>query len=342
MDCKLSIIVPVYNTEKYLRKCLDSLIEAVDESMEVLIINDGSPDNSEEIILEYCEKYKTIITYYKKPNGGLSDVKNYGLKKARGEYVIFLDSDDYVEQKMYKEMLGRAISEDADVVVCDISMVYEDGTASCITQCNNTIRSDVFHQVIDTWLVAASWNKLVRRKLYEGLDFPVGLNNEDICVTPIVLGRAKKIIVINKPFYNYVQRQGSIQNSKFNEKRFVILETAKLALERAQELDTKKQIIIKNSLYLHQIISIAMYPIREQKFRDRYKLLKAYMNKAFELLPDILQTNAYGELVTWGNPILQLYRKTTLFLLRRKLYGITCVFWSLYNMGYNLRKKIFC
>ena len=113
MDCRkeLSIIIPVYKTEKYLSKCLDSVLKAIDNRMEVLIINDGSPDHSEEIILRYIEENPNVFQYYKKQNGGLSDVKNYGLTKAKGDFVIFLDSDDYIEPGIYRDMLSKLIKK---------------------------------------------------------------------------------------------------------------------------------------------------------------------------------------------------------------------------------------
>lgn len=131
---KLSIIIPVYNTEKYLRKCLNSVVAAVDgieNVVEVLIINDGSPDNSETIITEFCDKYKWMRPF-KKDNGGLSDVKNFGLMRAKGTYAIFLDSDDYVEPGMYRDMLEQGEKEEADIIVCDIKLVYDDPSKNAV------------------------------------------------------------------------------------------------------------------------------------------------------------------------------------------------------------------
>lgn len=305
MNCniKLSIIIPVYNTSLYLRKCLDSVIKALDkvnEQVEVLIINDGSTDNSGTIIDEYCKKYSDIMVCFTKENGGLSDVKNYGLQRANGEYIIFLDSDDYIDDMMYVDMLEMANREDADVVVCDIKLVYDDANKNMVYPCATVSRQGIFAQVIDMNMMPASWNKLVRRSLYDGLVFPVGMNNEDVPVTPIVLARAKKIIAINKPYYNYYQREGSIQNSAFNEKRFVILKTAQLCIERLAEVPEDKKEVIKGSLYVHQVLSLAFYPIRKEKFSNRYKLLKKYMEQVHDMFPDIWDNYEVKEYATWG------------------------------------------
>lgn len=338
---KLSLIIPVYGTEKYLSKCLDSVIAAVDRQMEVIIINDGSPDNSEKIILDYQKKYPDVFTYYKKDNGGLSDVKNYGLSRCNGEYVIFLDSDDYVDKEMYKDMLEKAEEENADIVICDVIMNYEDGTPPSLVPCDNKNRKDKLYSVLDTWVMPASWNKLVKRELYLNLEFPKGLNNEDVCVTPILLAKAKRIEVINKPYYHYVQRKGSIQNSGFSEKRFVILDTVKIAIDRLNEIDQTKQQMVKNTLFLHQVLSMAMYPIREvEDIKERERLLEKYMERVYMLFPDFMDTPVFKELICWGNPIIRAYRRVSLQLLKKRKYYTTCIFWQVYNWMYALYRNL--
>lgn len=337
----MSIIIPVYKTEKYLAKCLDSVLNAVEQDMEVLIINDGSPDDSEKIILQYIENNPGIFQYYKKENGGLSDVKNYGIAKATGKFVVFLDSDDYIEANMYRDMLCIAHKENSDIVVCDIYMDYEDGTPQKIVSCTSDIQGSLYRRLLDTWVMPASWNKIVRKSLYDGLEFPTGLNNEDVCVTPISLARANKISIIHKPYYHYLQRAGSIQNSGFNEKRFVILDTVRLALDRMKECPLEKQTEIKESLYLHQVLAMAMYPIREQKNRqERERLLTVFMERTMELFPDFMETQSFDRLVHWGNPFIRLYRRISLQLLAQRKYHRICWFWEICNIVFSLADKL--
>lgn len=331
-NVQLSIIIPVYNTEPFLRRCLQSVVRAVEgieDKVEALIINDGSPDNSEIIINEFCCLYGSWMKQYKKQNGGLSDVKNFGLKRARGEFVVFLDSDDYIEPEMYKSMLEAANNNGADVVICDIRLVYDEVEKNCVHPCTVQARPDIFSQIIDLNMMPASWNKIVRRNLYEGLSFPIGINNEDVAVTPIVLARAQKIAVINEAFYNYYQRSGSIQNSSFNEKRFVILQTSKMCIERLAEIPKEKGELIKNSIYVHQVLSLAFYPIRYEPLFIRYKLLKKYMIQVNQLFPDIWENAEVKEFQTWEGSYMQLYRKISCSLLRKKLYLITSCFWEI-------------
>ena len=121
---KVSVIVPVYNVEKYIDKCLESLVNQTLKDIEIIIVNDGSTDNSIKIVEEYKEKYKNKIIYLEKENGGLSDARNYGIQYAKGEYIAFLDSDDYVDRKMYEKLYNKAIENNSDIVECDFYWKY--------------------------------------------------------------------------------------------------------------------------------------------------------------------------------------------------------------------------
>ena len=278
----LSIIIPVYNVEKYLNKCLKSVFIDLPIKTEVIIINDGSPDNSEEIIKDFQKKHKEIV-YIKKENGGLSSVKNVGLKKARGKYVIFLDSDDYVSSNMYNTMLKKIIKEDADLVYSDVMMVYEDGTIKYISM-KNYDYNDILMQILDGNLMAASWNKIVKKELYDGLIFPEGYNNEDISVSPVLFLRAKSIKHIQSPFYKYLQRTGSIQNSGFNEKRLVVFDTAKICFERIKEYSINKRKKVEGTIVTNQILALLIWPIAEiNNKEERLKLISLFCEKFNEL-----------------------------------------------------------
>lgn len=267
----LSIIIPVYNVEKYLQKCLKSVFKNLPIKTEVIIINDGSPDNSEEIIKEFATKYNEIL-YIKKENGGLSSVKNMGLKQAKGKYVIFLDSDDYVSSNMYDTMLKKIIDTDSDIVYCDVLMTYEDNTVKYVKM-QDDMYKDQLMQILNNNLMAASWNKIVKRELYNGLIFPEGLNNEDVAVSPQIFLRANNIEYIPSPFYKYVQRSGSIQNSGFNEKRFVIFDTANICFNAIKDYSYIEQEKVIGAIINHQILAILIYlimPIKNRNLKRKY------------------------------------------------------------------------
>ena len=166
-------------------------------------------------------------------------------------------------------------------------------------------------------MMPASWNKIIRRELYDGMQFPVGINNEDVAVTPIVLARAKKISVINKPYYNYYQREGSIQNSEFSEKRFVILNTVKMCIDQFNKIDPVKAEKIKGSLYMHQVLSMALYPIRKQKFKLRYHLLKKYMEKVRMDFPDLWENQEIKESLQWEGEENAIFSKNFIWIVEK-------------------------
>jgi glycosyltransferase involved in cell wall biosynthesis len=329
---QLSVIITVYNTEKYLRRCLESAICALPDNSEILIINDGSPDNSEAIILEFVNKYPSEIKYIKKENSGLADTKNFALSRTEGEFIAFFDSDDYVDKQIYSKLLYAAKAQDVLISICDIELVYEDGRPSFLAICRNEYREGAFFQAVDTPLMAASCNMVVHKSLYDGLLFPVGLNNEDIAVTPILYRRAKNIAFVQEPLYKYYQRTESIQSGMFGEHRFVIIDTTRLCIERLNEADTEDCDIIKGSIYSHQILALALYPVRNLPFTKRYKILRAYINKARNLLPDLFTNRYVYEIINGGSSMLRAYKKTAMFFMEHKLYFFTCVVMSIANI----------
>ena len=205
---KVSVIVPIYNVEKYLEKCINSLLSQTLEDIQIILVNDGSKDNSGNIAKE-CEKNnKNRIIYVEKENGGLSDARNYGLKYATGDFVAFLDSDDYIEKNAYEEMYNKAIEENADYVECDF-----------IWEFPNKIRVDKQYPYKNkkemlSFVRVVAWNKLIKRQLItdNNLEFPKGLRYEDVEFTYKLIPFINKFAYVDKPFIHYVQREGSIAN----------------------------------------------------------------------------------------------------------------------------------
>lgn len=209
---KVSVIVPVYNVEKYLEKCLDSLVNQTLKDIEIIIVNDGSPDNSQEIIDKYVKKYSNIKAYQKE-NGGLSDARNYGIKLATGDYIAFLDSDDYVRTDMYKKMYEKAVGGNFDMVVCDINYIFENSDEVQRAYSNlKTDTTDIKKVMLNIY--PAAWNKIFKRKLFQtGIEFKKGVWFEDVEFIYRMLPHVKTIGVIHEPFNQYLQREGSITKS---------------------------------------------------------------------------------------------------------------------------------
>ena len=204
---KVSVIVPVYKVEQYISKCLDSLVNQTLEDMEIIVVNDGSPDNSEKIIKDYAKKYKNI-KYLKKENGGLSSARNFGLKHATGEYIGFVDSDDYVDKRMYQMMYEKAIESSADLVVCDLNYVYEDKEEKAYSNIK-TDTTDI--KSIMNNIYPAAWNKLYKKELFDNeVYFKEGVWYEDVEFIYRLLPYVNKIGVVHEHFYKYIQRENSI------------------------------------------------------------------------------------------------------------------------------------
>lgn len=209
---KVSVIVPVYNVEAYLEKCLDSLVNQTLKEIEIIVVNDGTKDNSQKIIDRYAKKYKNIHSYIK-DNGGLSDARNYGLTKASGEYVAFVDSDDYVSKDMYQRMYEKAVSGNFDMVVCDLNYVYEN--SDVIKRAYSNVpndTTDIKKAMINIY--PAAWNKIFKKKLFKhDVRFKKGVWFEDVEFIYRLLPYVKSIGVVNEPFNQYLQREGSITKS---------------------------------------------------------------------------------------------------------------------------------
>lgn len=204
---KISVIVPVYNVEAYLEKCLESLVNQTLKDIEIIIVNDGSTDGSKKIIDKYAKKYSNVIAITKE-NGGVSEARNLGLEKATGEYIGFIDSDDWVSEDMYEKMYQKAKSENFDIVACDTEAIFPDKKmyiSSNIKE-DNTSNKEL---MIDAYAVI--WNKIYKRELIKDIKFKKGMNFcEDVEFLYMVYSKVKTVGVIKEPLHNYLQREGSL------------------------------------------------------------------------------------------------------------------------------------
>ncbi len=207
---KVSVIVPFYNVEKYIEKCLESLVTQTLEEIEIILVNDGSKDESCKIAKQFQEKHPEKIKYYEKNNGGLGDARNFGINYATGEYIAFLDSDDYVEPTMYEEMYNTAKKENSDMVECDFMWEYPDKIVHDIGAIYNGKK-----EALEKARVVA-WNKLIKREIIdrEKLEFPFGLRYEDVEFFYKLVPYLETISFVKKEFIHYVQRNNSIANTQ--------------------------------------------------------------------------------------------------------------------------------
>ena len=274
---KVSIIIPVYNVEKYISKCVDSVINQTFTNLEILLIDDGSPDNCPSICEAYARKDKRITVIHKK-NGGLSDARNYGLDKATGEFILFVDSDDYIRKDMCEIMINDALINNADIVMCNYYWVDSQGNDLNI---NNQIDNIIYtpeqylHAYINTqeagFIIAC--NKLYKREIFNDLRYPVGKINEDYFLIHKVVYRSKIISSINEKLYFYVQTENSIMRSHFTVKRMDMAEALYDQIRFAETVGNNelKQFAIERLSY--ELVKYKNY-LNDKECLNRYKTLQ--------------------------------------------------------------------
>lgn len=216
----VSIIIPVYKVEPYLRRCLDSIVDQTYTNLEIILVDDGSPDNCPQICDEYAIKDSRIVVIHKE-NGGLSDARNAGLDICRGEYVSFVDSDDYVHEKYIETLINMAVNENADIAIGEHKKIYGElqqlkTTTADKFSISSQIALNILFQRKNISFIF-SWGKLYKKNLFEEVKFPQGKFHEDEFTSYIILSKCKKISYINSILYYYQQRKDSIMSSKHPE-----------------------------------------------------------------------------------------------------------------------------
>ena len=219
MEGLISVIIPVYKVEKFLDKCIKSVTEQLYTNLEIILVDDGSPDKCPMICDIWAERDKRIKVIHKS-NGGLSDARNAGIKIAKGDYISFVDSDDWIAPNMYQIMIDSIQQENADIWACGIMVSDSEGEKPlklpAIIGNSEKILELIYN---DTQYPVATWNKLYQRKCWENLRFPGGKICEDAFTTYLLVAHAKKIVQINTPLYYYRIRSNSIMTATFNNKR---------------------------------------------------------------------------------------------------------------------------
>ena len=203
----ISVIIPVYKVERYIRECLESVLSQDYGNLEVILIDDGSPDDSGKICDEYADKDSRVKVIHQK-NGGAAAAKNAGLRMATGEYLSFVDSDDTLEPGAYRYMLTLLQETGADIVQCAFRDVYVDRTEDRIFREGRSEEDKISYltRLPEDWTCSLLWNKLYKRSLYEGVFFEEGHRIDDEYFTYQGILMAEKIVVDDKIIYNYRRR----------------------------------------------------------------------------------------------------------------------------------------
>lgn len=270
----ISVIVPCYNVEKYVIKCLDSLVNQDQKGIEIIVVDDCSTDNTRQLLNDYIDSNPKIRYIKNEKNLGLAYSRNVGLKESKGKYIGFIDSDDYVSNNYYKGLYDAIIKEESEIAIADINIVYEDqnGLIKLSKASDGGTESINF---IDNGLAASACNKLFKRELIIKYPFLEGKINEDIAAVIPAIVDAKKISYVPSVQYNYVQRNTSIQNSSISDKRFDIFNAVGVCLDRIK--GNALYYDYKRSIIFNQIILFFIYVLpKEQSFYKRYRFLKKF------------------------------------------------------------------
>lgn len=313
---KVSVIVPVYNVEGYLAKCLDSLVSQTLEDLEILVVNDGSTDRSAAVIQYYADQYPGKIKAFDKDNGGLSDARNYGLDRVTGDYIGFVDSDDYVEETMFQEMLQLAQKHDAGMVICNIRKVNEQGkVVQELRQVPNMPEKInlVEHFSIFSDLSYFACNKLFKKELFQQKRFKKSAHFEDIQLIPQLLLECHILAQTQTFFYNYLERSDSI--TKTHTERGLDIFRAVEDVEQVFRNSpfAEKHTALKNFQIFEGVYSFLAYLAfvkDEDVFRTMDAALSRFMQDRHLRMKDILKYKRFDK-----NYLLSLPLKKKIFYL---------------------------
>lgn len=313
---KISVIVPVYNTDKYLAKCLDSLVNQTLEDIEILVVNDGSSDNSQQIIEDYSLRFDQLKSFVKE-NGGLSDARNFGVERAEGEYIAFVDSDDFVDEAMFETMYVLGKKHNAEIVMCDLEKVNENGEAfRDLPQSPQLPEKIILNQDFTIFgeISCFACNKIFHRSLFANQKFLEGIHFEDIELIPKLILQSNTMAKINQPFYKYFERQDSITKTHTQKglDMFTAIGNVKSAFENSKYKDEKRQLdrfLILQGFYSY--LAYAAY-VKDKKLKKEMlaKLLEM-MGKYDMSKSDIVFYKRFNENYLFSLP----FKKKVFYLL---------------------------
>lgn len=274
----ISVIIPIFNVEKYLKRCIDSAINQTYSNIEIILVDDGSPDNCPKI----CDEYKNTDSRIKvihKENGGLSDARNAGLDISTGKYVTFIDSDDYIDEDYIKFLYDLVNKYNVKMAICSYKAIYDNGTI--LTQENNEEYKISSHDTLEKMLYhedfnVATWAKLYKKELFNNVKFPKERIFEDVLTTYKLVDQCENIAIGLISKYNYMIRSNSILTGKFNIKKLTLVdayeEMGNYVLNKYPDL---KKAIIRSRVYanistLRQIVNCKPRMKNEEKKLVKY------------------------------------------------------------------------
>ena len=296
----LSVAVPVYNTEKYLFNCLKSIIKSLPKRVwnrtEILVINDGSTDNSEQVINRFYNKYPKLIKYIKQKNHGLGNVRNVALKNARGKYIASIDSDDTINPNFFKSAL-EYMEKNVDVIICDWLSITNESKFE--TAAIEWIFNDInkYEGILYTTIMPSTCNKIIKRKLFSDLKIKyIEDKYEDLSTNPFILLKASTIKYINKPYYEYFIRSNSIMRSSAGYSMIDVIKEVDNRLNKYKKyvnLDIEKFKFYTYSWRIEEFVINQLYTLKGKELDQFVK----HMENIREIMIDIFENKYYIKMV---------------------------------------------
>lgn len=282
---KVSVIVPVYNVEPYLKKCLDSLVGQTLDELEILVVNDGSPDGSQKIIDEYVEKYPKRLKGFVKENGGQASARNLALQYAQGEFIGFVDSDDWVDATMFETMYQKAVIENADIVICNTIDHFAD--------------HEVYHRQSDVGKFrkcGSVCNKIFKRILIDDVRFPAGLWYEDLCFGVELLMQTERVAYCEEHFYHALDRQGSTMNNNNAKKNLNMLVVMDEIIKFAKEKGLYEKFSYDlEYMVIEHILITSINRVAEQDNKEKSKIIRKMREYVLKHYPNFKRDDAFKE-----------------------------------------------
>jgi glycosyltransferase involved in cell wall biosynthesis len=285
----ISVVLPVYNVEVYLKKCLETVVNQTYKNLDIILVDDGSTDNSGEICDEYAKKDRRIHCFHKK-NGGLSDARNYGISQAQGDYITFIDSDDTVDHDMIEYLYYLINKFNCRLSLCTHNIVTQnghkithlgDGTEESLTA-EKALESMLYHGKVDT----SAWAKLYDIHIFDEINYPVGKLFEDIGTTYKTFIAAGKVACGYNPKYNYFVRNNSIVTSSFSEKKLDLLEmTDEMAKDVVSYYPSLTAAVLRRRVYARFSTLNQMYNLT-LKNKQKQDIINFIKNEGKKILSD--------------------------------------------------------
>jgi len=272
----ISVVVPIFKVEKYLGRCIDSIICQTYKNFELILVDDGSPDTCPQICDEYGANYPNIQVIHQE-NAGLSAARNAGIDIAKGKYITFIDSDDFVKEDFLEILINNMLYYDVQISMCSFTRVYN-VLESDISNSNADVKIKILNDenamemILDNQVKCTAWAKLYYTSLFDGLRYPVGKLMEDMFLTPMLFQKAKFIAVSDQQLYYYNQESNSIIRSKFNYRKIDLIDASRFWREFSKEYYPK--LIEKANIHYYTNlinISYSLSQIKEDRAKHIYR-----------------------------------------------------------------------